>query len=145
MTFGGIIAVFIAIWVYRTAMEAKTGNAIAWVAASFVMYLVLQLLVIYFNSMIIDFFDRDLSVEYETTGGLNSRDNIDTAGLQSGTFGTLIGVTFELATWLVPFFVIAALRLLLMLKQPFSFTALFGGIKEMFIAIGQSFKVKDSN
>ena len=140
MTFGGIIAIFIAIWIYRTAVEHKTGNALYWVAGSFIVYLVVQYLIIIFNGAIIEGFDTDISSEYDNAGGLNNRDNSDTAGLQSGAGGSLIGITFELLTWIVPFFVVAIIRQLYMLKQSFSFMGLFGGIKEMFVSIKDSFK-----
>jgi hypothetical protein len=140
MTFGGIIAIFIAIWIYRTAIELKTGNALYWVAGSFIVYLFVQYLVIIFNGAIIEGFDTDISSEYDDAGGLNNRDNSDTAGLQSGTGGSLIGIIFELLTWIAPFFVVAIIRQLYMLKQSFSFMGLFDGLKEMFISIKNSFK-----
>ena len=143
MVYGGIISILIAIWVFRTAREAKTGNTLFWVAGSVVTFLVVQLVMIYFNAMIIEIFDGDVSEAYDNAGGLNSRDNSDTAGLQSGTGGNIIGLLFEIVPLIVPFFVIAAIRLLVMLKEPFSFSALFGGIKETFVAILDSFKTSD--
>jgi len=143
MTFGGIIAIFIAIWIYRTSVEAKVGNTFYWVVGSFVVYLSVQFLAINFNGMIIEMFDRDIGAEYDSAGGLNARDNSDTAGLQSGTGGSLIGIIFELLTWIVPFFVVALIRQLLMLKETFSFMGLFGGIKEMLIGIKNSFKTSE--
>ncbi len=139
MTFGGIIAIFTAIWIYRTALEEKTGNAFYWVAGSFVVYLTLQVLMIYFNGMLVDFFEGDVTVEYDPTVGENVRYSTDTSGLQSGTIGSFIGVILELIVWVIPFLAIAVIRLKLMLKQPFSFGVLFGGITEMFTAIGKSF------
>ncbi len=140
MTFGGIIAIFIAIWIYRTAIENKTGNALYWVAGSFVLFLVVQFLMINLNGIIIETFDTDIGSEYDDAGGLNARDNSDSAGLQSGTAGSLIGITFELLTWIAPFFVVAIIRQLYMLKQSFSFLGLFSGLKEMFVSIKNSFK-----
>ncbi len=140
MTIGGIIAILIAIWVYRTALEHKTGNAIYWVAGSFILYLVVQFIMIKFNLMIIETFDTDIGGDYDSAGGLNARDNSDTAGLQSGSGGTLIGIIFEIVPWIVPFFVVAIVRQLYMLKQSFNFMGLFSGIKEMFVSIKNSFK-----
>jgi flagellar biosynthesis protein FlhB len=140
MTFGGIIAIFIAIWIYRTAIEHKTGNALYWVAGSFILFLVVQFLMINLNGIIIEMFDSDINSEYDSAGGLNARDNADTAGLQSGSGGSLIGITFELLTWIAPFFVVAIVRQLYMLKQSFSFMGLFSGLKEMFVSIKNSFK-----
>lgn len=138
--FGGLIAILTAIWIYRTAIEAKTGNAVFWVAGSFVVFISLHVLMIYFNMTIIEIFDRDVGSKYDSAGGLNVRDTSDTAGLQSGTGGTLIGIIFEILPVFVPFLAIAVIRLLLMLKQPFAIGSLFGGIKEMFVSIGKSFK-----
>ena len=94
----------------------------------------------YGTRMIIETFDTDISSTYDNAGGLNARDNADSAGLQTGPGGTFIGIIFELFPFLVPFFAIAVIRLKLMLKQPFNFMALFGGIKEMFLSIKNSFK-----
>ncbi len=138
--FGGIMSILVAIWIYRTALEAKTGNAVYWVAGSFVVYITLHVLMNYFNLAIIETFDGDVSSSYDNAGGLNVRDNSDTAGLQSGTGGTFIGIIFEILPILVPFLAIAVIRLMLMLKQPFSLGGLLGGIKEMFVSIGDSFK-----
>ncbi len=143
MTFGGIIAIFIAIWVYRTALEHKTGNALYWVAGSFIVFLAVQFLAINLNGLIIETFDTDINSEYDSAGGLNARDNSDSAGLQSGSGGSVIGVIFELLTWILPFFVVAIIRQLWMLKQSFNFMGLFSGLKEMFISIKNSFKTSD--
>ncbi len=143
MTFGGIIAIFIAIWIYRTALEHKTGNALYWVAGSFIVFLAVQFLAINLNGLIIETFDTDINSEYDSAGGLNARDNSDSAGLQSGSGGSVIGVIFELLTWILPFFVVAIIRQLWMLKQSFNFMGLFSGLKEMFISIKNSFKTSD--
>ncbi|NOQ35812.1 MAG: hypothetical protein GQ569_07945 [Methylococcaceae bacterium] len=142
MVFGGIISILIAIWIYRTAVQAKTGNTLYWVAGSVIVFLVVQTIMIYFNVMIIEIFDKDISDVYDNAGGLDSV-NDSSAGIQSGTGGTLIGILFELTPFIASFFVIAVIRLMLMLKQPFAFMPLFGGVKETFIAIGESFKTSD--
>ena len=143
MVFGGLIAIFIAIWIFRTAIQEKTGNTLFWVAGSFVIFLAMQVTMIYFNVMIIEFFDRDISSTYDNAGGLNARDNSDTAGLQTGTGGTLIGIIFELLPYLVPFFIIAVLRQMLMLKQPFKPKELLNGTKAALLGIRDSFKTSD--
>ena len=140
MVYSGIIAILIAIWIYRTAIDAKISNKFFWIAGSVIAFMVMKVIMIYFNAAIIEIFDTDIGDVYDNAGGLNSRDNSDTAGLQTGPGGTLIGILFELSPAIFPFLGIAVLRLLVMLRQPFGFMALFGGIKEMFIAIGDSFK-----
>jgi hypothetical protein len=140
MVFGGLIAILIAVWIYRTAIDGKTGNALYWVAGSFIAFLALQLTMIYFNALIIESFDTDINSEYDNAGGLNARDNSDTAGLQSGSGGSFIGILFEILPYVMPVFIIAILRQIFMLKQSFSFSTLFSGVKEMFISIKDSFK-----
>lgn len=140
MVIGGLIAILIAIWIYRTAIQAKTGNALFWVLGGFVLFMSLQIMMIYLNVMVIETFDRDLSAEYDSAGGLNARDNSDSGGLQTGTGGTLIGILFELLPFVVPFFAVAIARQMFMLKQAFNFMGLFDGIKEVFISIKNSFK-----
>ena len=144
MVYSGIIAILIAIWIYRTAVDAKISNKFYWIVGSVITFMIMKVMMIYFNAIIIEIFDGDVSVEYDEAGGLNRRDNSDAAGLQTGTGGTLIGILFELSPAIIPFLGIAVLRLLIMLKQPFNFMALFGGLKEMFIAIGDSFKTTET-
>ncbi|MDC9729375.1 MAG: hypothetical protein PSN04_08630 [Methyloprofundus sp.] len=143
MVLGGLIAIFIAIWIFRTAVQEKTGNALLWVAGSFVLFLGLQVTMIYFNVMIIEMFDGDVSSTYDNAGGLNARDNSDTAGLQSGTGGTFIGILFELMPFIVPFFVVAVARQMLMLKQGFNPKELLSGTKSALMSIKSSFKTSD--
>ncbi len=140
MVFGGIIAILIAIWIYRSAIQHKTGNTLYWVAGSFLLFLFAQTLMIYFNLFIIETFDSDISNEYDSAGGLKARENSDTAGLQTGTGGTFIGIIFEFLPFVVPFFIVAIARQVLMLKQSFSFLGLFDGLKDMFVSIKNSFK-----
>ncbi len=125
MVFGGLISILIAIWIYRTAVEEKLGNTFYWVVGSFAVYLTVQILMIYLNSVIIDMFDADLGGQYDS---------------ENNTANKAIGIKFELLPLIVPFFAVATIRLKLMLKQPYSFKGLFGGIKEMFQSIIQSFK-----
>jgi len=143
MVFGGLIAIFIAIWVFKTAVQEKTGNTFLWVVASFVVFLAAQVSMIYFNSMIIEMFDGDISATYDSAGGLNARDNSDTAGLQTGTGGTLIGILFELIPYLVPFFLIAVIRQMVMLRQPFKAKELLNGSAAILVGIKNSFKTSD--
>ena len=140
MVFGGLVDILVAIWVYRTAVEQKTGNALYWAAGSFIVSLAVQLLMIYFNGFVIESFDTDINSEYDSAGGLNARDNSDTAGLQTGSGGTLIGIIFEILPLVAPVIAVAVLRQLVMLKQSFSFLTLFSGVKEMFVSIKNSFK-----
>jgi hypothetical protein len=140
MVFGGIISILIAVWIYRTAIQLKISNIWYWVAGSAVIFLAVQMGMIFVNAAIIEIFAVDTTSTYDEAGGLNARDNSDAAGLQTGTLGTIVGIIFELLPFVVPFFVIAFLRLKFMTKESLSAANLFSGIKEMFISIGQSFK-----
>lgn len=140
MVYGGIISILIAIWIYRTAIQLKMANVWYWVAASAAIFLTVQLGMIFVNATIIEIFAVDTTSTYDDAGGLNARDNADAAGLQTGAVGTVIGIIFELLPFIVPFLIIAYLRLKFMTKESFSAANLFSGIKEMFISIGQSFK-----
>lgn len=140
MIFGGIVCILVAIWIYRTAVEAKIPNPYYWVIASVAVYLAVQLGMIGVNAAIIDFFTTDVSSAYDSAGGLNARDNSDAAGLQTGKGGTFIGIIFELLPWVFPFLTVAILRVLFMLKTKITLTNLFSGIKEMFGSIIKSFK-----
>jgi len=144
MVFGGLIAILIAVWIYQTDVQfevkGKKLPKLFWVAGSFILYMIMQFVMIEFNVMIIEIFDTDINSEYDNAGGLKARENDDTAGLQSGTGGTLIGIIFELLPFIVPFFVVAIIRQIIMLKQSFNFMGLFDGLKEMFISIKDSFK-----
>ncbi len=140
MVIGGLIAILIAIWIYRTAIQERTGNALFWVAGSFALFLGVQIMMIYFNVMIIETFDQDTTAAYDGAGGLNARDNSDSAGLQSGPGGTFIGIIFEFLPFIVPFFVVAVVRQLVMLKQSFSFSTLFAGFTDTLVSIKDSFK-----
>lgn len=143
MVFGGIISILIAIWIYRTAIQEKTGYALYWVAASVIIFLVVQAVMIYINAAIIETFAGDVNSTYDSAGGLNARDNSDTAGLQTGAGGTFIGILFEILPFIVPFFVIAVLRVKFMLKTNLTVANLFSGLKEMFVSIKQSFKAPE--
>lgn len=143
MIYGGIVSIILAIWIYRTAMEHKTKHALFWVAGAVVVFLILQTQMILFNAFIIESFDSDLGTEYDNAGGLNSRDNSDTAGIQTGPFGTFIGVIFELLPLVVPFFVVAIIRQMVMLKQKFAFPTLFDGLIGVFTGIKDSFKTSE--
>ena len=140
MVFGGLIAIFIAIWIYRTALQEKTGNALLWVAGSFVVYLGVQLGMIYFNIMIIEIFDGDVNDAYDV---ISEQNNNDTAKLQSGAGGTLIGIIFEILPFSVPFLIISVIRLMVMLKKPFNVKELFCGTKATLMSIKNSFKTSE--
>ncbi len=40
---GGIVMIFVALWIYQSAMRAKTSNVMMWVAIGAVVFFVVQL------------------------------------------------------------------------------------------------------
>ncbi len=142
MVYGGLVSIILAIWIYQTGMEHKIKNTLFWVAGAVAIFLLMQTKMILFNAFIIESFDSDVGEHYDDIGGLNKRDNIDTAGLQSGGTGTVIGIFFEFLPLVVPFFVVAVLRQMIMLRESFSFGTLFSGLTGVFVSIKNSFKTE---
>mgnify|MGYP000297037928 CR=1 FL=1 len=140
--FGGILTILIAIWVYRSSIQAKTGNALYWTAGAAVLFFIVQMLFYNVNIMIIDVFGgTDIGDEYDRDLlSIDSREG-ETA-LQEGFFGGVLGVLFELFPLLAAWFSVAFVRVKFMLKQDFNLSNLVGGIGETFSSIGNSFKTK---
>ena len=42
--FGGVLAILIAIWVFRTTTQAKTGNVLLWTAGAAVLFFFVKIL-----------------------------------------------------------------------------------------------------
>ena len=167
---GGIIMVFVAIWVYQTAIRVKLPNAILWTVGAVAIFFVAQFTLIELN---IGLFDLD-GTKTESKAMLSSSDKVceptkdkssskvddkegDMGGLTSncsnvhgedrqdkeryqGFSGALKSLYFELFPQILSFLLIAFLRLKYITKEEFSVTNLFSGLKEMFQSIKQSFK-----
>ena len=133
----GMIMVFVAIWLYQSAMKAKVDNAIMWVAGGAVLFFFLVFLLQYININILESFRAsEGGAAYEAINGADRKNQGDFTGFT----GILKSLYEELSPSIVSFVVIAFLRLKFITKESFSAANLFGGLKEMFQNIKQSFK-----
>jgi len=133
---GGIVMVLTVIWVYQTLMRAKKENVLFWVAASAVVYLVVQVMFYNVNIMIIDALDgADVGGEYD-------RDlaSVGDRKTQEGVGGAFLPVIFELLPPIAGFISVALIRTTIILKEALTPANLFSGVKEMFSSIKNSFK-----
>jgi len=136
---GGIVMIFVALWIYQSAMRAKTSNVMMWVAIGAVVFFVVQLGFIDVNLYIMEAirggeggsdYERDLT-------SIGDRKN--EGGFQ-GFGGILLSVYMELMPQIVGFLAAALIRIKFVTKEPLSINNLFSGLKEMFLSIKESFK-----
>nr|WP_256969561.1 hypothetical protein [Crenothrix polyspora] len=134
--------IFSILWVYQSAVRGKVSNPIIWVIGCAAVFFASQTLLVWGSVDILETmrggeadanYERDLS-------SIGDRKNM--GGFQ-GAKGTFISVFMELMPPLVGFLVIAIIRSKFMLREPLSMGNLFGGLKEMFQSIKQSFKVPE--
>ena len=141
---GGIVMIFVALWIYQSAMRAKTSNVIMWVAIAAVAFFVVELGFIDVNLYIMEAikggeggsdYERDL-----TTIG----DRKNEGGFQ-GFGGVLLSVYLELMPQIVGFLAVALIRIKFITKEAITIGNLFSGLKEMVLSIKESFKTSSGN
>ncbi len=136
----GIVMIFVALWFYQSAMKAKTSNALMWVAIGAVGFFALVWLMQSLNIYILESVRAgEGGASYESLQGADRKN----AGDFLGFAGILKSLYFELSPSIVGFLAIAFVRLKFISKESFSVANLFGGLKEMFISIKQSFKTSE--
>jgi len=141
--FGGILTILIAIWVFRSAQKAKTGNALLWTAGSAILFFVIQIVFYNLNILILDAFDgTDIGGEYDRDY-TDIGDRKDSGGIQDGFMGTLLGIKFELLPLFMAWLSVAFMRTKFMLKQDITWGNLVDGISDTFSSIKNSFKTSD--
>lgn len=136
---GGIIMIFVALWMWQSATKAKVDNVLMWVAIGTVVFFVVQTLLVQANVYILEAVrggGADAGYERDLTS-IGDRKNV--GGFQ-GIGGSLLSIFFELMPPSVGFLAAAFIRLKFITKESFSVANLFGGIKEMFLSIKESFK-----
>ena len=134
---GGIFMIFVAIWIYQSAMRAKTTHVFYWVAGGAATFFVTQFLLIYFDiSLLESFRSSEGGSAYEAVNGADRKNEGD----YQGFFGVLKSLYLELAPQIIAFLIIAVLRNRFMLKEDLNVTNLFSGLKELFSSIKGSFK-----
>ena len=122
----GMIMVFVAIWIYQSAIKAKLDNVIVWVAVSAAAFFVLVFLFQYININILESFrSSEGGAAYEAINGADRKNEGDFTGFG----GILKSLYEELSPSIFSFLIVAFLRL-----------NLFSGLKEVFVNIKDSFK-----
>ncbi|WP_340123630.1 hypothetical protein [Methylobacter svalbardensis] len=133
----GIIMILVVLWIYQSAMRAKTGNVMMWVAGAAIGFFVMVFLFQYININILESFRAgEGGAAYEALQGADRKNQGDFTGFT----GLLKSVYQELSPSIFSFVIIAFLRLKFITKEAFTLGNLFGDIKEMFQGIKQSFK-----
>lgn len=139
---GGIIMIFVAVWVYQSAVKANVSNVLMWVGISVVAFFVVQTLLVQLNVYILESIrGSEANAGYERDL-ISIGDRKNQGGFQ-GAGGFLLSIFFELMPPLAGFLVVALIRTKLMLKEKISVTNLFSGLKELFQSIKQSFETAD--
>lgn len=139
---GALIMIFSMIWVYQSAVRGKVNNPIIWVIGCAVVFFASQYLLIGGSVSILESLrggEADANYERDLLS-VGDRKNI--GGFQDAK-GTFVSVFMELMPPIVGFLSIALIRTKFMLKESLSVGNLFGGLKEMFQSIKQSFKVPE--
>ena len=133
----GMVMIFVALWFYQSAMKAKMSNALMWVAIGAIGFFALQWLLVNLNIYILESFRAsEGGAGYEAIQGADRKDPGDFLGFS----GALKSLYFELSPSFLGFVAIAFVRLKFITKESFSMANLFGGLKEMFQNIKESFK-----
>ncbi len=136
---GGIVMIFVALWIYQSAMRAKTNNVMMWVAMGAVVFFVVQLGFIDVNLYIMEAIrGGEGGADYERD--LTSIGDRKNEGGFQGLGGVLLSLYMELMPQIVGFLAVALVRIKFITKEPISISNLFSDLKEMFQSIKQSFK-----
>ena len=136
----GMVMILVALWFYQSAMKAKVSNVLMWVAIGAIGFFALVWIMQSININILESFRASEGGNaYEAIQGADRKN----AGDFLGFSGYLKSLYEELSPSIVAFVAIAFVRLKFITKESFSVANLFGGIKEMFISIKQSFKTPE--
>jgi hypothetical protein len=134
---GGIFMIFVAVWVYQSAVRAKVNNMLYWVAGSAVLFFVVQFLLVEFDITLLESLrSSEGGASYEAVNGADRKNEGDFQGFG----GVLESLFFELMPQIAGFLAVAFVRNRFMLKESLNLTNLFSGLKEMFLSIKNSFK-----
>ena len=134
---GVMMIILVCVWVYQSLMRANKENAVLWVAACAAVFFGVQFLLVDVNIYIMEALKQDPEGYARDLTSVGDRKN--EGGFQ-GFGGVMLSLFFELFPPIAGFLAVAVLKTLVILKQPLNVQNLFGGIKEMFISIKNSFK-----
>ena len=133
----GMVMILVALWFCQSAVKAKAGNVLMWVAIGAIGFFALVWVLQSVNIYILESLRAsEGGAGYESIQGADRKDPGDFLGFS----GVLKSLYFELSPSIIGFVAIAFVRLKFITKESFSVANLFGGIKEMFQVIKQSFK-----
>jgi len=134
---GGIVMILVAIWIYQSAMRAKTSNVMMWVAAGAIAFYVMQFLLVDINIYFLESLRAgEGGTGYETVDGADRKNE---GGFQ-GIGGVLESLYFELMPSIISFLAVALIRTKFMMKEKITGASLFSGLGDMFKGIKESFK-----
>ena len=133
---GGVIMVLTTIWIYQTLIKVKKGNILLWVAGCAGLFLTMQFLFYTIDVEIVDALDgKDPSDAYE-----RDLTSVGDRKTQEGVGGSILPTFLELLPPMAGFLSVAVVRLLFITKESLTPGNLFGGLKELFGSIKNSFK-----
>ncbi|MDD5113304.1 MAG: hypothetical protein PHC94_04760 [Methylobacter sp.] len=137
---GGVIMILVAVWLYQSALKAKTNNLLLWVAVGAITFFVVQLLMVEVNVYLLESIrSGETSVSYE---GVDGADRKNIGGFQ-GFGGILESLFFELFPPFAGIVAAGLIRVKFITKEAISVTTIFGGLKELFQGIKESFKTPE--
>ncbi len=137
---GGIVMVLTAIWVYQSLMKAKKSNVLMWVAALSVLFFVVEFVTQIFCIEIIDALGgRDIGETYD-----RDLTSVGDRRTQENPGGFFVNSLCELFPSIMGIVSVALVRTFFIMKEALTPANLFGGIKEMFVSIKNSFKTSDN-
>ncbi len=137
---GGIIMVLTAIWVYQAVLKVKKPQGLFWVAGCVAVFFAVQWLFVQLNIILIDTYQgEDVGAEYDraitSIGDRNTN--------EQGSGGVFLNVLYEILPPFAGFIAVAFIRTKFILAETLNVANLFGGIKEMFTSIKDSFKTSE--
>ncbi len=137
---GGIIMVLTAIWAYQAVIKVKKPHGLFWVAGCVAVFFAVQWLFVQLNIVIIDTYQgEDIGAEYDRSLTSVGDRNLN----EKGSGGMFLNILYELVPPLAGFLSVAFIRTKFILNEALTASNLFGGIKEMFNSIKNSFKTSD--
>jgi len=138
---GGLVMIYVAIWIYQSAIKAGVSNIWMWVGICAGAFLASQFLLVDLNVYILESMRSD-------EGGANYErdltsvgDRKNEGGFQSGG-GAFLSTFFELMPPIAGILIVAVIRCHFMLKEKIGINTLFTGMGDIFV---QTFKSATSS
>ncbi|MGR9051674.1 MAG: hypothetical protein ACU84J_03415 [Gammaproteobacteria bacterium] len=138
---GGVVMILVVLWVYHSLVQAKADKTLFWVVVCAVVFLAVQYAAYLMNIELLDLLKTDIGSDYER-GAASVGDRKNQGGFQ-GVGGFMLSVFMELLPPLLGVLAVALVKTKVILKQALTVANLFGGMKETFTAIKESFKTTD--